>query len=506
MRINYNVSASIANKNLLGIESNLSQSMERLSSGLKINHAKDNPAGMAISRKMKAQIDGLDRASANASDGISVIHISDGALGEVTSILQRMRELSVQAASDATMGQEDKEAIQKEISSLKDEVDRISKDTEYNTKTLLDGSLDTRVYTKHASRIQVTDQVSPGNYEIKVKTAATQAEVTSGADFNSTAAIGVSGTMSVNGSTVEIAATDTYQEVYEKLRTAGEIGETQIERSKADGSLTFTTDAYGSDATLKLSFSNQALANQFALSDASGNNGLVQDPATKQWIYGSQQTDTSGKTTTSVPNGSDMELDDVANWKGFTSSATAKCDGNRVTITDLGGFSLSFLVEAGYEDGATKTDSAGNVLETYDGSLKFEVTDMGTMTLHIGANMDQNMNIRIPEISCESLYIDDLDVTTVNGADRALDRLDDAIARVSEARSNLGAYENRLEYSTNSLDEFGENMTDAMSRLTDVDMAEEMTNYTHQNVLNQAAISVLTQANDLPQQVLQILQ
>lgn len=119
MRINYNVSASIANKNLLGIESNLSQSMERLSSGLKINHAKDNPAGMAISRKMKAQIDGLDRASANASDGISVIHISDGALGEVTSILQRMRELSVQAASDATMGQEDKEAIQKEISSLK---------------------------------------------------------------------------------------------------------------------------------------------------------------------------------------------------------------------------------------------------------------------------------------------------------------------------------------------------------------------------------------------------
>ena len=506
MRINYNVSASIANKNLLGIESNLSQSMERLSSGLKINHAKDNPAGMAISRKMKAQIDGLDRASANASDGISVIHISDGALGEVTSILQRMRELSVQAASDATMGLEDKEAIQKEISSLKDEVDRISKDTEYNTKTLLDGSLDTRVYTKHASRIQVTDQVSPGNYEINVKTAATQAEVTSGADFNSTAAIGVSGTMSVNGSTVEIAATDTYQEVYEKLRTAGEIGETQIERSKADGSLTFTTDAYGSDATLKLSFSNQALANQFALSDASGNNGLVQDPATKQWIYGSQQTDASGKTTTSVPNGSDMELDDVANWKGFTSSATAKCDGNRVTITDLGGFSLSFLVEAGYEDGATKTDSAGNVLETYDGSLKFEVTDMGTMTLHIGANMDQNMNIRIPEISCESLYIDDLDVTTVNGADRALDRLDDAIARVSETRSNLGAYENRLEYSTNSLDEFGENMTDAMSRLTDVDMAEEMTNYTHQNVLNQAAISVLTQANDLPQQVLQILQ
>lgn len=148
MRINYNVSAAIANKHLLGIEDNLSASMERLSSGLKINHSKDNPAGMAISNKMKAQIDGLNRASQNASDGISVIQIADGALSETTSILQRMRELSVQAASDATMTPADKEAIQKEITSLKDEIDRISTDTEYNSKTLLDGSLDTRVYTK----------------------------------------------------------------------------------------------------------------------------------------------------------------------------------------------------------------------------------------------------------------------------------------------------------------------------------------------------------------------
>lgn len=120
--------------------------------------------------------------------------------------------------------------------------------------------------------------------------------------------------------------------------------------------------------------------------------------------------------------------------------------------------------------------------------------------------MDQNMEVRISEVSCESLYIDDLDVTTVTGADRAMASLDEAIAQVSEVRSRLGAYENRLEYSTESLDAFEENMTGAMSRLTDVDMAEEMTNYTHLNVLNQASISVLTQANDLPQQVLQILQ
>lgn len=175
MKINYNVSASIANKHLLGIEENLSTSMERLSSGLKINHAKDNPAGMAISNKMRAQIKGLDQASSNASDGISVIQISDGALSEVTSILQRMRELSVQAASDATMSQQDKQAIQDEISSLTDEVDRISKDTEYNTKSLLDGSLDTRIYTEHASRVQGSEQLEAGTYGITITQAATQA-------------------------------------------------------------------------------------------------------------------------------------------------------------------------------------------------------------------------------------------------------------------------------------------------------------------------------------------
>ena len=129
MRINNNMSAVITNKQLLRTENNLTKSMERLSSGLKINHAKDNPAGMAISNKMQAQIDALDRASSNASDGTSVLQIADGALNETSAILQRMRELSVQAAN-GTNSLEDKQAIQDEIKALKDEVNRISKDTE----------------------------------------------------------------------------------------------------------------------------------------------------------------------------------------------------------------------------------------------------------------------------------------------------------------------------------------------------------------------------------------
>ena len=329
MRINYNISAAISNKHLLGIENNLSQSMERLSSGLKINHSKDNPAGMAISHKMQVQINGLDRASSNASDGISVIHIADGALNETTSILQRMRELSVQAANDATMSLSDKQAIQKEIDSLKEEVDRISTDTEYNTKALLDGSLDTRVYTKHADRVQISDQIEPGTYKVQVLKAATRAQVTSSANFNSTAQIGTSGTMKINGSEVAISATDSYEEVYEKIRNAGAIGETTVERA-ADGSLTFKADAYGAGANLAITFDNEALANKLSLSDASGNNGVVQNPDTGEWVYGRLETDAAtGKTNVLVPTGTNMKLNDVADWEGFTSSATAVCTSHR---------------------------------------------------------------------------------------------------------------------------------------------------------------------------------
>ena len=151
MKVNHNMSAMIANNQLLRNETGLSESIERLSSGLKINHSSDDPAGMAIATKMKAQIKGLDQASRNASDGISVLDSADGALEEVTNMLQRMRELSVQAANSGVYSQDDQEAIQQEIESLTQEIGRISTDTEFNTKKLLDGSLDQRVYVNSRS-------------------------------------------------------------------------------------------------------------------------------------------------------------------------------------------------------------------------------------------------------------------------------------------------------------------------------------------------------------------
>lgn len=497
MKINYNVSAAIANKHLLGIEDNLSASMERLSSGLKINHSKDNPAGMAISSKMKAQIDGLDRASQNASDGISVIQIADGALSETTSIIQRMRELAVQGASDATMTPADREAIQKEITSLKEEINRISRDTEYNSKSLLDGSLDTRVYTKHATRVDISDYVNAGQYQLEITKAATQAgPVTAAVDFNDTTTqIGQSGVIEINGAKVDISETDTMEEVYEKIRDAAETGEVTVDRDAASGELTFTANRFGKESQIDISTNNEDLATALGIAAAGGNDWI--DTGNGWYSYGTQKTDSNGNAVTDEdgnpvvvgPSGEDAEVEFPDPKVGFTDTATVRCDGNKITVSDLGGFSLSFLAE-----------------ENYTGTIDFDVTDIGTMTLHIGSNMDQNMDVRIQEVSCESLFIDDITVTTTYGASRALSQLDDALAKVSEVRSKLGAYENRLEYSVDSLDTFEENMTGAMSRISDADMAEEMTDYTHLNVLNQAAISVLTQANDLPQQVLQILQ
>ena len=357
MKINQNMSAVRTNNQLLRTEKNLAASMERLSSGYKINHASDNPAGMAISNKMKAQIDALDQAEDNSSDGISVLQIADGALNEVSSMLQRVRELSVQAAN-GTNSESERQAVQDEIDQLTKEVDRISTDTEYNTKSLLDGSSDVRVYSQNADRVYISDGVPSGKYEM------------------------------------------------------------DVDVDKATVDLTVKTN----------------------------------------------------------PNMKD----------GFASTAQATIDGDLVKITDSDGFTMEFQAAA-------------------SGKVSLEVTEIGAMTIQLGANENQTMDIRIPEVSSKSLYLDTVDVVPEGGADTAISTLDTAIARLSEVRSRIGASQNRLEYATNSLAETSEDMTSAFSNLMDTDMAEEMTEYTQQNILDQASISVLSQANDIPQQILSLL-
>lgn len=459
MKINHNMMAVVTNAQLLRTESGLADSMERLSSGLKINSAKDDPAGMAIGNKMQAQIDGLAQASQNASNGISVIQIADTALGEVTSILQRMRELSVQAATDTNTLQ-DRAAIQQEIDSLKEEIDRISTDTEYNTKKLLDGSSDVRVYADSVSRMSVSEAVNPGKYGMTIHSAATQATFSAATQTGTVP----EGTVSINGMEVTIYEGEDASTVFAKLRETAELGAVDLASTGgAEGyefgdTLEFTTQNYGSDAGIDIKCSNDEIKNFL---------GLTMDAP----VFGVDM---------------DFEIDHSTS---FDAQATAVTDGNRITVTDVAGFEMDFMVDAGYT-----------------GALDIEVTDIGKLTLQIGANEDQIMRVKIPEISSKTLYLDEVDVTKVDGGGYALTVLDKAIAKASAARSDMGACQNRLEYAVDSLNASEEDMTAAISRIQDVDMAEEMTEYTKYNVLSQAGTSVLAQANDVPQMVLQLLQ
>ena len=394
-------------------------------------------------------------------------------------MLQRIRELSVQAAN-GTNSYSDRQSIQDEIDQLTQEVDRISTDTEYNKKTLLDGSTNTRVYVsgmhgntkfaRSATRIDFSEEVLPGDYTVNVKTPATQAayQLDMSGLINDPNFEG--GTVSINGVGVDYEKGMSADDVYKQLMSvADEIG-CKIEKDPNNaGVYNITADNKGSAESLKISMSKEMAQKVTGFTTST-----TQDPKDESY--------------TLVTNGTDAEIELK---DGFGSTVITNVEGNRVKITDKGGFSMDFLLSDDVQNGDT---------------LTFDVTDVGAMTIQIGANQYQDMAVHIPEVSSQSLYLDTVNVAVNGGADKAISTMDAAIAKLSAVRSGIGAYTNRLEYASSSLAESQEDMTTAYSGIMDTDMASEMTEYTQQNILEQAAISVLSQANDIPQQVLSLLQ
>ena len=498
MKINQNISAVRANTQLLRTENRLTASIERLSSGYKINKPGDNPAGMAISNKMRAQIHALNQAESNVSNAVSVMQIADGALNEVSSILQRIRELSVQAAN-GTNNYEDKQSIQAEIDQLKDEVTRISTDTEYNKKSLLDGSSDIRSYAtpNSATRINISDTVASGDYTFNITESADKAKMSFKTDGLFDAATGAlkadyeEEEISLNGITMKLTEGMTQEQFYEQLRNTAEQAGASTEW-QYDGTVFLESTRYGTSAELEISLSEK-LNQVFDVTDGADEQEDVQtaeyNPETKKvelTVFG-ENAEVSFTT---------KKKEDGTYVSGLTSSATVTADGNRIKITDFNGFSIDFLLDENY----------GEVAGTDEGNFKLEVTEIGAMTIQTGGNQYQTIDINIPEISAEALYLDTVDVTVAGGPERALSTLDEAMERLNGVRSRIGAFQNRLEYASGSLSETEEDMTAAYSNLLDTDMATEMVEYTQQSVLEQAATSVLTQANDLPEMVLQMLQ
>ncbi len=501
MRINHNMSAIKANTHLGKTNTLLDRSLEKLSSGYKINRAADNAAGLAIMQKMNTQIAGLNRASMNGSDGISIIQTAEGALNEVEAMLQRIRELSVQAAN-GTNTTNDRAAIQAEIDQLEGEIDRISTDTEFNTRKVLDGSADNKSYSDNNSvrLISVSDTVSAKEYNLKIECDARQAVLIGGPSDTSDIAENEAGKIIINGLAVEVKVDQTIEQVYENIREAcdtinikaffsdgmylpenangSNAGYTELEPDEG-GCLTFVSEAYGSSATISVYCENDALRARFGIGADGGE-----------------------------AKGSDVvaSLDE-----GFAATATITGEGNILTVTDVNGFKMQFEVDPGatetnFQDANLDGTPASTAVSGTEYSVGVTVLDAGPIDLQIGANENQTMVVRIPRINTKTLEINRLNVCTDKGAQEAITLADNAVNTVSAIRAKLGAYQNRLEHAITNLDLSEENMTDAVSRISDTDMAEEMTNYTQYNVLSQAGVSMLTQANQRPQTILSLLQ
>ena len=478
MRINHNISALNA-CNILGkTNKRLDASLERLSSGYRINRAADDAAGLAISEKMKTQIAGLEQASRNASDGISVIQTAEGALVEVETMLQRMRELSVQA-SNGVNTDEDRAALQDEIDQLKDEINRVSTTTEFNTKKLLNGTVDRRSYSDHANveLISLSDSVNSGDYTMKIGEAPQPAEI-----YTTFGTSGITaGKISINGGTeIEVTDGQSLESVYSAIRTAGEAANVQVIPIK------YVRDA---DGDIKKDDEGNILYTETTINDAEGLHFVTDDRGTdaKLEIYceDAALADALGLETKNIATGTNST---VKLLDGFNSTATVSVNGEYVTIKDLDDFEMKFKVMS----------AAGEVTVS--------VLDAGPMHLQIGANEGQDIEVRIPRVDTDTLEISDINVCTQEGAQHAITCFETAINQVSSIRAKLGAYQNRLEHAINSLDVAAENLTESLSRIADTDMAKEMAQMTQQQVLSQAGTSMLAQANERPQNVLQLLQ
>ena len=538
MRINTNISAMTVNNSLQRAQNNLSASIERLSSGYKINSSADDPAGCAISEKMRMQIRGLNQADNNAADGESVLNTAEGALQEINAMLVRMKELTVQAANDVNSDQE-RAAIQDELDSINQEIDRITSETEFNTQPLLNGNLSRRVYSnvQNVVNLSVTDNYPAGIYGITVTQDARQAIAVGDGNIamssTDTIAKDEVGSISINGYDVNIDEGDDLNTVVSKLMAGADMtggkmfvtdpsltndtsDKTLVGTIQSDGStvttstggngmeyagyepvttytgnkIVFMTNEYGSDMSLDITCSNQKLADKLGLSTA------YVEPDTVGTGIQAQGSDVQAKFT-----------EDSGERVGFSNSAVISTSGTVITINDVNNREFKFDVP-GNVAGTQFNDTGLNpaATNTSEKKIEQEVTDVGTMSIHIGANQDQVIVIDIPAVTSYTLGTDTINVMTSVTSQQAIAKVDVAIGRVNDVRSKIGAYSNRFEHTRNNLSVSTENAESALSTMMDTDMAEEMTNYTSQNVLTQAATSILSQANERPSTVLQLLQ
>ena len=543
MIVQHNMLAMNANR-MLGItNSSLAKSTEKLSSGYKINRAADDAAGLSISEKMRSQIRGLNKASDNAQDGISLIQTAEGALNESHSILQRMRELSVQA-SNGTETDDDREAVQKEISQLQDELTRISSTTEFNTMKLLDGSLGGPQGVSKGSNQTIGSQISNLKAAETTMTAGKNTSGVTNATFFAKETIKIDGaditvdwttltdeekaalkqdwTAGSDSSKASKAATIMQDKINEAIDNSGlGVSHVTVKSSVAAGVASFNikSGSEGTDSKINIDGANNTdTVIGATLGDVAATTGTTkysgEDVDAKELFYMNINGQSLVVTPTAVTNGTAMSTvatnlatninaaidkyntgrDDADKLKNVTVDVSK--DGRLVVSSESGSVSFS---DFGTGEAAKKLGLDASATKT---------AANGGMTLQIGANEGQTMNFGIEDMSAAALGVDGgkVDIASQSGAQKATTTIDAAIKKVSEQRNKLGAVQNRLEHTIANLDTASENTQTSESRIRDTDMAEEMVAYSKNNILLQAGQSILAQANQSNQGVLSLLQ
>jgi len=494
-RINQNISSLNAQRNLEINSQRIGRSIERLSSGLRINRGADDPAGLVISELLRAQVSGLNVAQQNASQGVNLIKTAEGALDEISGLLRQMRDLAVDAASDSNKNADARAALQSQVASALSTIDNIATNTKYAGRALLDGSAGTKVNiidnsTVNTQGLTTLGDQGDGYVSIQVNTAAEKAASSSdttgavvGANtVDGTGSIDLSGggdalSLYINGVKVQdggadlvIDSTTTWNDVVTAINTTAAL-DGQVTAGIVGGELVISSDAYGSNQHISVEYSGTATSVQDLL-DSGGEVYFEAD-------YGVDAVADVAFGGNALDGGSDVTFD----------------AGNGLTIAHATYGSIT-LTEAA----ATTTGDYADTLYAQEGQLSFQV----------GYSAGETASTSIRSVKATDLGTTDLlsniDISTVSGAEGALTIIDEAINQVSTLRGALGAFQvNELEAQARSLAVSRENLAASESEIRDTDFGREMAEFTTSQVLVQSATAFLAQANSLPQQVLQLI-
>lgn len=490
--INTNVASLTAQRNLNKSQSSLNTSLQRLSSGLRINSAKDDAAGLAISQRMTSQIRGLDQAQRNANDGVSLAQTAEGSLSSAGDMLQRIRELAVQSAN-ATNSASDREALQNEVSQLAQELDRLSTTTEFNGKKLLDGTFGTQQYQVGANANQ-TITASMSNFRTTQygnnQVASTGANV--GANLATGSAVAASN-ITVNGylgsKSVAVNTGDSAKTIASSINNATSstgvtaTAQTNVQMTfSAAGAYNLTIAAENSTAeNISFTLPTGGFANADGLSAAIT---AFNDKSSKTGVTASLNTAGTGIILTSA-TGTDIKVADTTTANAGTTTLQAlKSD----LTTSLG--SARTLAADTTADTAYVT---GEV--TFDSQKSFSLVD--SVSNVVGGTT---------AVSSALKSVSTLDVSTFAKSTDALKIVDAALTLINGQRAQMGALQSRFENTISNLQTSSENLSASRSRIQDTDFASETSNLTKSQILQQAGTAMLAQAKSLPQQVLSLLQ